>query len=37
MTLTGKMLTIDSRGPRTWTFDSQSYGYDKVHASTSPL
>jgi hypothetical protein len=37
MTLTGKMLTIDSRGQRTWMFDSQSYGYDRVHALTSPL
>src|SRR5262249_24927001 len=32
MTLTGKMRTIDSRGERTWTFDSQSYGYDRVNA-----
>jgi hypothetical protein len=37
MTLTGKMLTTDSRGQRTWTFDSQSYGYDKASARTSPL
>ena len=37
MTLTGKMLTIDSRGQRTWNFDSQSYGYDRVHSLTSPL
>jgi hypothetical protein len=37
MTLTGKMLTIDSRGERTWTFDSQSYGYDRANALTSPL
>jgi hypothetical protein len=37
MTLTGRMRTIDARGERTWTFDSQSYGYDGVHALTSPL
>ena len=37
MTLTGKMLTTDARGERTWMFESQSYGYDRVHALTSPL
>jgi len=37
MTLTGKMLTIDSSGQRTWSFDSQSYGYDSIQALTSPL
>jgi hypothetical protein len=36
MTLTGKMSTTDSRGQRTWTFDSQSYGYDHLNAITSP-
>jgi hypothetical protein len=37
MTLTGKMRTIDSKGQRTWVFDSQSYSYDNIHALTSPL
>jgi hypothetical protein len=37
MTLTGKMQTIDSRGQRTWMFNSQSYAYDRVHALTTPL
>jgi hypothetical protein len=37
MTLTGKMLTIDSRGQRTWMFDAQSYGYNRVKALTTPL
>jgi hypothetical protein len=37
MTLTGKMVTTDSRGQRTWMFDSQSYGYDRIHALATPL
>jgi hypothetical protein len=37
MTLTGKMLTTDSRGQRTWMFDSQSYGYDRIRALATPL